>query len=70
MSQIKLKEILRDEGITVRELFEACNKEVSESSIRRYTNGAVPKDSYKGKIKNAINNLRDKGYTVMDIWTI
>lgn len=61
---------MRDEGITVKELFEACNREVSESAIRRYEKGAEPKDSYKGKIKNAINKLRDKEYEIKDIWKI
>lgn len=68
MNQSKLKEIMRDEGITVKELFEASNNEVSVSSLRRYENGAEPKDSYKGKIKNAINKLRNKEYEIIDIW--
>lgn len=70
MGQNKLREIIRDEGITVKELHEACDKEIAESSIRRYLNGAVPKDSYKGKIKNAINKLKNKEYEIADIWDI
>lgn len=70
MSQNNLKEIMRDEGITVKELFEACNNEVSESSIRRYVSGTEPKDSYKGKIKNAINKIKNKEYEITDIWKI
>lgn len=61
---------MRDEGITAKELHEACSKEISESSIRRYMNRAVPKDSYKGKIKNAINDLRNKSYEITDIWDL
>lgn len=59
---------MHNEGITVKELFTACNCEVSESSIRRYMNGTEPKDVYKGKIKNAINKLRNKNYEIADIW--
>jgi predicted transcriptional regulator len=69
MGQENLKEIIRDEGITVRELHEACGREISESSLRRYLNGSVPKDAYKGKIKKAINSLTNKKYEISDIWT-
>lgn len=70
MIQNKLKEIMRDEGITVKELIEACSNDISDGSVRRYMKGAIPKDSYKGKIKKAINSLTNKEYEIVDIWNI
>ncbi len=68
MGQNNFSEIIQNEGITVKELYTASCEEVCESAIRRYLKGAVPKDAYKGKIKNAINKLKNKEYTISDIW--